>query len=128
CCKPTRSPVFRVATISPFSPGSTSFFARAAVVQPHEVFTALIWIFLSPLFWYLKVATAVSEPGGGFNSSSLFSQASCACAPVEMDRKSAPRRALVERFISGTEKANRLDVKPGSPVIKATHDPQKKDA
>src|SRR5204862_6642596 len=94
-----------------------------------EVRTALIWIFLSPLFAYLKVATVESAPGGGFSSSSVFSKASCACATVEMHRESAPRRALVGRFIPATEKANGLNVKHGSRLLRSTHEsevPQKK--
>ena len=39
---PVRSPMLKVAVISPFSPGATSFFASAAVVQPQEGRTALM--------------------------------------------------------------------------------------
>ena len=41
-CVPVRSPMLNVAVISPFSPGATSFFARAAVVQPHDGLTCLM--------------------------------------------------------------------------------------
>ncbi len=39
CCVPVRLPMFRVAVISPFSPGATSFDFKVATVHPHDVWT-----------------------------------------------------------------------------------------
>src|SRR5260370_37497110 len=64
-CWPLRSPMFKVATISPFSPGLTTSFCVCVVVQPHDAFTDLKCTGVLPTFSYLKCATAVLSPSAG---------------------------------------------------------------
>src|SRR5256714_1964705 len=89
-CVPVRSPILNVAVISPFSPGATAFDARAAVVQPHDGFTALMWTGASPLFSYLKTASTFDAPSSGCRSSSVFSKTSAAGAEATRKRQRAP--------------------------------------
>src|SRR5205823_1230099 len=79
--------MLKVAVISPFSPGATSFFASAAVVQPQEGRTALMWTGVSPLFSYLKTATACAAPRSGLRSTSVFSKTNEACTEAAMEKQ-----------------------------------------
>src|SRR3954471_21159668 len=81
--------MLKVAVISPFSPGATSFLGRAAVVQPQEGRTALMWTGVLPLFSYLKTASTLDAPISGFRSSSFFSNTRAACAETATKKQSA---------------------------------------
>src|SRR5258708_7767748 len=72
-CWPLRSPMFKVATISPFSPGLTTSFCVCVVVQPHDAFTDLKCTGVLPTFSYLKCATAVLSPTAGCASTVVCS-------------------------------------------------------
>src|SRR5438876_11817470 len=67
-CWPVRSPMLKVAMISPFSPGFTTSFWLCVVVQPHDAFTDLKCTGVVPTFSYLKCATAVLSPTAGCRS------------------------------------------------------------
>ena len=72
--------MLNVATISPLAPGATGSAGGAAVVQPQDGRTVMIFTGLSPLFVYLKCATAVASVILGCNSTNGFSQTSAAFA------------------------------------------------
>src|SRR5438132_3175869 len=65
---PVRSPMLKVAMISPFSPGPTTSFWVWVVVQPHDTLTDLKRTEVVPEFWYLKRATACLSPIAGCKS------------------------------------------------------------
>src|SRR5450432_1164394 len=84
--------MLNVATISPLPPGATGSFGGAAVVQPQEGCTWVILIGLSPVFLYLKCATAVLSDRVGCKSTSGFSQTRAARA----ENPSARTRPITE--------------------------------
>src|SRR5437763_1133279 len=103
--------MLNVALISPFSPGATSFLASAAVVQPQEGFTALIWMGASPLFSYLKTATALVAPRSGFRSTSVFSKTNAACVIAATAKKRTPRNQIRLPFMGESKMENAGGVK-----------------
>src|SRR3979411_1026078 len=98
--------MLNVAVISPFSPGATSFLASAAVVQPQEGFTALIWTGASPLFSYLKTATALEAPRSGFRSMLVFSKPNAACIVVATAKQRTPRNQILLPFMGESKMEN----------------------
>src|SRR4030095_4488903 len=90
-CTPERSPILKVAVISPLSLGPTSSFASAAVVHPQEGCTEVIFTGLSPVFLYLKCATAVLSAKPGCKSTSVVSQVSAACAGTTIAKTRASK-------------------------------------
>src|SRR2546421_9644782 len=104
--RPLRSPILNVAVISPFSPGATSFFANAAVVQPQEGFTALMCTGVSPLFWYLNTASTFEAPSSGFRSSSVFSKTKAACDEATAKKQSALENKSRLAFIGESKREN----------------------
>src|SRR2546423_7593082 len=128
--RPLRSPMLNVAVISPFSPGATSFFANAAVVQPQEGFTALMCTGVSPLFWYLNTASTFEAPSSGFRSSSVFSKTKAACDEARAKKQSALENKSRLAFIgeSKREKETTVNVaeNPFCPVAASLRDARDK--
>src|SRR4051812_2405697 len=86
-----------VATISPLSPGAIGSFGGAATVQPQELCASVIPIGLSPVFLYLKCATAVLSDRVGCNSTSGFSQTRAARAG-NASARTTPKEEKRTRF------------------------------
>src|SRR5690348_4499883 len=98
-CTPDRPPMLKVAVISPLSLGSTTSFFNAAVVQPQEAWTEVIFTALSPVFLYLKCATAVLSLIEGWRSASLLSHVSAAGAERLQVSENPKMRSVTRYFI-----------------------------
>src|SRR6478672_1684965 len=112
--------MLKVALISPFSPGATSFFASAAVVHPHDGRTDLMCTGVSPLFSYLKTAIAFVAFSSGFRSSSVFSKTSEAWLDVATKTARALENKNRLAFMGRKQTENQESVNGGTPAV-ASH-------
>src|SRR6476620_7007529 len=105
-CTPERSPMLKVAVISPLSLGATISLAKAAVVQPQEAWTEVIFTGLSPVFLYLKWATAVLSVSDGCRSAEVVSQVRVAVAVWATKPSRLTRERTLNFFIVAVQKEN----------------------